>query len=137
MSSGDKHRKGLVKNNFVWQKKKITGCPSIRKRCWIENRNLLNCVVIPISGRRTSKGLMSEQGKPRSIHGFERARLQQMKILLVDQQNILTIIAALTVELEQVRKAQADWQMQMQQQIMREHLSRKNVNSADEETESE
>ncbi|KAL0928606.1 hypothetical protein M5K25_000508 [Dendrobium thyrsiflorum] len=46
-------------------------------RCWVENRPLLNCIVIPTNRRRTNSGLMSERGEPmRSIHGFERARLQ-------------------------------------------------------------
>ncbi|KAL0925378.1 hypothetical protein M5K25_003702 [Dendrobium thyrsiflorum] len=62
-------------------------------------------------------------------------------------------IAALTAELEQVRKSQADWQMQMQQQLaemqrqqaemleemrkMREHISSGRSTTADEETDSE
>ncbi|KAL0925108.1 hypothetical protein M5K25_003416 [Dendrobium thyrsiflorum] len=59
-------------------------------------------------------------------------------------------IAALIAELEQVRKAQSDWQLQMQQQMqnqqsqlldeiqkMREQFSQKNSDSAAEETESE
>ncbi|KAH0458061.1 hypothetical protein IEQ34_013376 [Dendrobium chrysotoxum] len=59
--------------------------------CWVENRLMLNCIVIPTSSRRTSNGLTSMLGElMRSIHGFERVRLQQVKVLLLDQQTILT-----------------------------------------------
>ncbi|KAH0467926.1 hypothetical protein IEQ34_002959 [Dendrobium chrysotoxum] len=51
-------------------------------RCRLDNRRLLSCIAIPISSRRTNNGM--------SKHSFERARQEQVRDLMGDQQIILT-----------------------------------------------